>query len=219
LPKTNDCLIFSFGIHSDESFDLEMNQNHDCLVHLFDPFIEADRFVKIRNANKDLSQSVKISVNSKLTFYRHGITSRTAKLNLNTLKPPDLVDFDHILDMTNSRNKVIDVFKMDIEDAEVGVVESIDMDYFCKYVKQFVLETHLKMPRQLLYKIEKCFYLSHRDQRFFELSDHGPTGYITEWQKNAPHMIDIKKYANELDLATFMFTTGELYFVNLNFLK
>ncbi len=39
-------------------------------------------------------------------------------------------------------NKTINVFKTDIEGAEWQVLEELDVDYMCKYVKQILLETH-----------------------------------------------------------------------------
>jgi hypothetical protein len=211
--------VFSFGVNHDESFDVEINKNHGCVVHSFDPFVETKRFADIRSSKQELSKSVKIPVNPKWTFYRLGITGKKANRDLSSLKLKEMIDFEQVLDLTNTRNKVVDVFKMDIEDGEISVLETIDMDYLCKYVKQFVLETHLNMPRQLLYKVEKCFYLFHRDTRFFQTSHQGPTGHLTEWQKPGGHSINVQKFLNELDLASFMFTTGELYFVNLNFVQ
>jgi hypothetical protein len=108
---------------------------------------------------------------------------------------------------------------MDIESAEVGFVKSIDMDYFCKYVKQFVIEVHSNEPADLLFKLEKCFLMFHRDQRFFCEGPTGPSGILTEWQKPGGYLLNLNRFKNETDLAAALFMMGELYFINGNFLK
>ncbi len=130
-----------------------------------------------------------------------------------------MLNFDQILDMTKTRNKIVDVFKIDIEGPEKGVIETMDIDYFCKYVKQFMIETHPGFPPDLIYKLERCFYLFHRDSRLFLESIRGPTGWLTEWQKTGGFSLNLSLFKNEVELSKFLFTKGELYFVNLNFLK
>ena len=104
------------------------------------------------------------------------------------------------------------------------------MNYACKYVKQFLLETH--PPRghrknkilydetfyKLLRSLEKCFLLFHRDTRFF-IGDKfdASTGHITEFQNKAGFLLQIGYFKNEMDLANFMFNYGELYFINRYF--
>jgi hypothetical protein len=217
-PKQNDCLIFSFGINEDESFDQEINKNHGCKVHSFDPFVETPRFKLVRNSTKSWD-SVQLEINSQWMFYRLGIAGHTSVPRIDHLKFKDMLNFNQILDMTNSRNKVIDVFKIDVEGAETGVLETLDMDYFCRYVKQFVIETHSEATSELLYKLEKCFYLFHRDSRLFLQYRVGPTGYLTEWQLPDGFMLNMSLFRDEVDMARSLFTKGELYFVNLNFVS
>jgi hypothetical protein len=215
----NKCLVFSFGINKDDSFDLEINQKYGCSIYSFDPFVEVDRFAAIRRSNPALSKAVKLEANSKWAFYRLGITGNKKEKDLSTLRIQDMISFGQVLEMTGTRNKIIDVFKMDIEGAEVGFLETIDMEYFCKYVKQFVFETHIRPPPHLLFKLEKCFYLFHRDTRFFLVPPPvGPTGVMTEFQAPNGYSVNLSLFKNEIDLATVLFTQGELYFVNLKFL-
>ena len=47
----------------------------------------------------------------------------------------------------------------------------------------------------------------------------GPTGFMTEFQSPRTFKIELKPFINELDLANFLFTTGELYFINKNFVS
>jgi hypothetical protein len=217
-PKKDDCLVFSFGISNDDSFDVEMNKGFGCEVHSFDPFNEQTKYQAIRRSNAALATAVKLPVGPKHTFYKIGISGNESA-NLNQIKIGDMLTFDRILDLTATRDKIIDVFKIDIEGPEVGVLKTMDVDYFCKHVKQFVIETHENMPGNLLFKLEKCFYLFHRDPRFFIDFPAGPTGVLTEWQRPKGFLLNLNRFKNENDLATVMYTMGELYFVNLNFLS
>ena len=73
--------------------------------------------------------------------------------------------------MTKLENKVVDVFKMDIEGGEIDVLQNLNIDYACLYFKQFMLETHTRSLTDtffhtILRKLEPCFVLFHRDTRF-----------------------------------------------------
>jgi hypothetical protein len=223
-PTPNSCLIYSFGIHHDEAFDFEMNQKYGCHVHSFDPFIESGRFAAIRSSNQKLSQAFEIKVNEKWSFYRIGLQGARSNLKIpQDLKINSFLNFDEILELTGKKNQVIDIFKMDIEGAEKSIFETIDMHYFCKYVKQFALETHPEMrkeARRLMAKLEKCFYLYYRDTRFYMHEKFGPTGFMTEFQLKSENVsIELASFRDEIEMADYMFTMGELYFVNLNFLE
>ena len=115
---------------------------------------------------------------------------------------------------------MIDVFKIDIEGPEKGVIQALDMTYACKYFKQMVFETHMNFRFTDLVKLEKCFLLFKRDTRFFENgvynSLHGP---LSEFQVPNGYKLNLQSYYNETYLAEFMFVTGELYFANRNFLS
>ncbi len=221
-PRTNWCLVCSFGINVDESFDFEMYRKYGCNVYSFDPNVEAKRFEEIRKADAKLNESFEIKVNDKWRFYRIGIQGAPINSKIpQDLKISSMLNFDEILELTGNRNKVVDIFKMDIESNEKSVLESIDIDYFCKYVKQFKLEVHPLLrqdARKLLTMLEKCFNLYHRDTRFYMHDGTGETGHLTEFQSKNSVKIELTSFQNEIEMADFMFSMGELYFVNLNFL-
>ena len=78
---------------------------------------------------------------------------------------------ENIIRFTKLENKVVDVFKMDIEGGEIDVIQNLNIDYACGYFKQFVLETHPRsltniLLHTLLRKLEPCFVLFHRNTRF-----------------------------------------------------
>jgi len=115
-------------------------------------------------------------------------------------------------------NKTVDIFKMDIENAEWDFLTNFDIDYACKYFKQFMLETHptdtMFDPLELkkLRKLEKCFLLFHRDTRFFVTNDK------TEFQLHEEFQLDLEPFENEIVLMNYVISYGELYFLNKNFL-
>jgi hypothetical protein len=117
---------------------------------------------------------------------------------------------------------------MDIEGGEQPVLEEIDIHYLCKYVKQFELEYHpfteslRKAARKALNRLVKCFYLYHRESRFYMHdalpTSWGKTGHLSEFQLRNITAIELASFHDEIEMGGFMFTMGELYFVNMNFL-
>ena len=70
------------------------------------------------------------------------------------------------------------------------------MNYACKYIKQFLFETH-KHDYNLLKKLELCFSLFHRDTRFLSGDAQGSTGHLTEFQNPKSNFkIELNKFEN-----------------------
>jgi hypothetical protein len=225
-PSYNDCNILSFGINHDDSFDEVMNNQYGCNVYSFDPFVEPPRVKQIRAKNNIQGTEVELSKN--WWFYSLGITHSNSNENSFT-KRAGFVSFEEILKEKKLQNRFIDVFKMDIEGGEWDIMDKMNMDYLCKYVKQFVLETHIpnsKKPLDRLYEkykilshLEQCFSLFYRHTRFYMKEGPIPTGWASEWEVAGGFSLDIKLFKNEIDIATYMFIYGELYFINENFLE
>ena len=139
-----------------------------------------------------------------------------------------LATFDQIIDYIGLRNQIIDVFKMDIENNEWEPLKTIDMDYMCKYVKQFMIETHIwKLKpgaalqfRDDMRRLEKCFRMFTRYTRIYQEFKNGPYGFQkTEFQEPKTYNLALKDFKDELDIIDFLVTFGELYFVNERFLE
>ena len=214
-PKHDECVVVSFGIKDDPSFDNIMNTEYGCQVESFDPFFEADFFKPSRVG--DQANTTTLRVTPKWNFHRIGLSNQSREETENQIGW--LTTFSRILTYTQLHNKQIDVLKMDIENYEWEFFHTIDMDYMCEYVKQFVLETH---PAQIpaykhvnaLRKLEKCFRLFHRDTRFYS-----EDGFLkTEFQEPIEYLVPLRKYKTEISLIDYMVSMGELYFVNINFL-
>ena len=214
--------MLSFGINDDPSFDIEMNSIHKCQVESFDPFVIDKLFRK-----RDHENNLTIIMNDKWRFHKMGIVGNdTEKNKKNQYKIGWMATLEEILFYTHLSEKVIDVFKIDTEGSEIGVIESLNMDYACKYFKQFILETHPVYSSsdrentyhilKLLRKLEACFLLFHRDPRF--LRGSGLDDGLIEFQSK-DFKLDLSSYKNEQELMGYMMTFGELYFLNKHFLK
>ena len=225
-PRDNDCNVLSFGVNVDDSFDEEMFNLKKCSVHSFDPFSVPPRIGSILKTFDSFSGTLSFKLNEKWFFHNIGIIGKNSqKRNINSKSW--LATLDDIVDYLNLREKVIDVFKMDIEGAEFEIIENLDMEYMCKYVKQFLIETHAPSPRppekdpirhwKILKRLEKCFSLFYRHPRFFIGDKTMAFGPASEWQRPDGFQLEIKRFKNEKELAAFLFTFGELYFLNINF--
>jgi len=225
----NTCTVFSFGISSDYSFDEKLNKQYKCQVESFDPFVEAGLFQSIRSKSDTNKNLPTLLVNQQplWRFHRIGIVSPIER-SKDKNQIGWMATFDEILKYTQLDNKVIDIIKMDIEGYEDNILNNIDIDYLCKYVKQFHIENHLKGTKTQssmryiipLQKMEKCFRLFKRDTRFFfDLSKDQYGNPKTEFQSPKSYKLDLNYFDDEIDLINFMLTHGELYFLNINFLQ
>lgn len=216
----NDCVVYSFGVGHELTFDSHIHEAYSCRVFSFDPYVEAQTFQTIRNAVKQLVPSVQVSVDHNWNFYRLGLSEQrsTTNVNVESAKVGDLMDLKSIFDYTKMKNHIIDVLRIDIGEADQRVMETLDMDYVCRFVKQFMIKTSLKIRFNDLVKLEKCFFLFRRDTRFYiHRTDDEYRGLLSEFQQPNGFKLDLKLFGDELKLAEFMFVTGELHFLNQNY--
>jgi len=75
-PVKDACIVLSFGINEDYYFDQEMNSKYGCLVHSFDPFIEASYFTRLRNSENSRDKPT-LKANEK--WYFHTLDRRNKK--------------------------------------------------------------------------------------------------------------------------------------------
>jgi len=119
------CLVYSFGIGDNWSFDDGMATKFGCTVRSFDPSIHKKDHVRSDN----------------IYFYNIGIGSEdtdniTAEWTLRTLKT--------LIAMCHVEQKIINYLKLDVEYNEWAALETMLTDNILVNVKQFAIEIHTR---------------------------------------------------------------------------
>ena len=114
----NECVIFSFGIANDWTFE-DMMDGLGCTVHAFDPSVN---FPSKRGRNT--------------TFEKLGVAAKKDTANL-------LDTLGNILKKYHHENKKISYLKMDIEGSELTGLESWLSEGALRNVQQIAAEVHL----------------------------------------------------------------------------
>ncbi|XP_070209739.1 probable methyltransferase-like protein 24 [Littorina saxatilis] len=118
------CIIYSFGINYEFSFDDDAAKIYGCVVYSFDP---------------SMSRQPTYRRSDRVMFYRLGIGGTTqTKRNGWTLH--SLSSFRHML---NHTDKVIDVLKMDVEEAEWSSLINMIQERQLDNVRQLLVEYHM----------------------------------------------------------------------------
>ncbi|XP_069130236.1 uncharacterized protein [Argopecten irradians] len=120
-PSSN-CLVYSFGIARDWTFDEEVSRIYGCEVHSFDPSIGL----------KDHKHS------EKVWFHNMGLSNKDGTRGTWKMKT-----LDSIREMLGHQNRVLDFVKMDIEESEWGALtQMIKTGVLFNNVKQLGVEFH-----------------------------------------------------------------------------
>ncbi|CAG2227221.1 unnamed protein product [Mytilus edulis] len=127
------CLVYSFGIANDFSFDDDMAE-HGCEVHSFDPSMKRNDFTRpssVRFHALGLSSYTDDKFLPRKDIYVHDNDTWTI-MTLNLIKTA-----------LGHKERDIDVLKIDVEGHEWAVIENLFEDKIFTHVKQFMLEYHL----------------------------------------------------------------------------
>jgi hypothetical protein len=215
-PTNNQCIILSFGIKNDLSFDKEFNKKYGCLVHSIDPNQEN---LILDSMIKNKSNSISYRIDEKWFYHKMGLAGNKFMKNSEANQINSLRKFDEIVYYLDLPYKVVDILKINIGSNEWDAINSFDMNYLCQFVKQILIETHYdsrtivpglsKYYMEILRTFEKCFLLFHRESRFLHYLQDGEINFI----KNG-----LYEFNDDADIFEFMITFGNSYFVNANFL-
>ncbi|KAL7641175.1 UNVERIFIED_CONTAM: hypothetical protein RMT77_008313 [Armadillidium vulgare] len=126
----NNCVVLSFGINNEWSFDNAIS-NLGCTVYSFDPTMGKEDF--------DLTPNIH--------FYNLGISNFKREMEINS-KLGKVDRYENILSMLNLIDKKIDYLKMDVEGSEIDFLEDVlnNSIHLLENVKQIGMEIHPLTP-------------------------------------------------------------------------
>ena len=123
-PPAGKCLVYSFGINNDWTFD-EAMERYGCQVYSFDPSMKV--------GDHDHTPAVH--------FFQMGLSNRDA-IDDNRWRLRSLSSIYEMLESKHG-NVVIDYLKMDIEGAEWAIIPQIIKSGMMDKVRQLAFEIHL----------------------------------------------------------------------------
>ncbi|KAK4326443.1 hypothetical protein Pmani_003045 [Petrolisthes manimaculis] len=124
------CVVMSFGISNDWSFDDEMDKKYKCKVYSFDHTIRKQDHRRSEN----------------LEFFSLGLSGTT---HTNTKGIVTIDRYINILKKLNLENSIIDYLKIDIEASELSFFKDVlyQTPNLLKNVKMMGIEIHIKAQR------------------------------------------------------------------------
>ncbi|XP_061184921.1 uncharacterized protein LOC133192934 [Saccostrea echinata] len=139
------CIVYSFGIENDFSFDDDISNTYGCQVYSFDPSMGVDdhqRSDKVQFFNKGLWNSKRLL--KRATIYWSMDTFEGIRKQLKHVQTP------------------IKILKMDIERSEWIVLKQIIDNGLLENVEQFLVEFHSMGDREKLFILKSLYDIGFR---------------------------------------------------------
>ena len=125
IRPNSSCVVFSFGIRNDFSFDDAVSQRLGCTVHSFDPSMRVNDHAR----------------SERIFFHKIGLDGASFLSHFNT-KHWNMYRFSDIRRVLGYR-KTIDMVKMDIERSEWAVlVDILQNGEAVNHIRQLAIEVH-----------------------------------------------------------------------------
>ncbi|KAK1593753.1 methyltransferase domain-containing protein [Colletotrichum navitas] len=126
-PKNRECIIYSFGVRDESSFEQEMLERTGCIIWAYD-FSVVDFGEQLTPSNRDRAH-----------FSQLGIAGKT-----DLTKTPPLYSIGDI--MKKNGHEYIDILKMDIDSSEFEALDGMHREFPISWelpVGQLMIEVHL----------------------------------------------------------------------------
>ena len=190
-PTVNHCLVYSFGISHDMSFDDAISDAYNCTLRTFDPTIPGQD-EEFRRGNFIHFYPVGLhGSNNAVTLFKHSRQRAPQAYPMRTLQT--------LIEQLGDENKIIDYLKIDIEESEWPALANMYQDgHLSKYVKQIGIELHL-------FKGTFRLFL----EAMQKLEELGFRKWFTNWNMHC------RRASKRLLRVTYCY---EVYFVNINFM-
>ncbi|XP_059178722.1 uncharacterized protein LOC131957906 isoform X2 [Physella acuta] len=134
VRPTAPCIIYSYGIHYDFSFDDDAAKVYGCHVYSFDPSMD--------------KMADQVNRSDFVHFYKVGLSGQTQVLPKHNWK---LYTHGDLRKMIGHQDQTIDVIKMDIEAHEWNAIPEMAATGQLTQVKQFLVEFHVsQLTREYL---------------------------------------------------------------------
>ncbi|MFC2104850.1 FkbM family methyltransferase, partial [Bacteroidota bacterium] len=174
----SDSIIYSFGVGTDISFDLDLIKKYNVDIHAFDPTPKSIEWVKKQN------------ITQKFIMHEHGLAAFTGSIEFTLPDNPEYISgsIDNMLgsagntisisvkdlktimnDLSHSR---IDILKMDIEGSEYDVIDDLISNKII--VQQLLIEFHHRFPKIGIKKTKEAIKkLNNYGFKIFHISNNG----------------------------------------------